>query len=359
MEGHCEESRRDGEAISARKQQDREFGAYRNCHSRGRENPVDYRSDEAWIPAFAGMTGNAKKSGMKLSTPLRSYLSIDPFKNQPTMKIKLILSSILALTLLGACKSPTTIVVNNDVGTIQGKVVVNVNCSPLSNASGTTVHIEGTAFSATTDSLGDWTLNNVPAGIYNIMITKPGFDTDLITQDQFSGAGTQFFENGSISSALPLLDSVLITSIQITKKDSVEYRDSVVNLKDSLGHWTGDSTIYYIYDTVGYEYSLSITFTMNGPDSAISFVPTLKDVTPDSSNLNQDYMNFSQAATTILRNQNLVRSGIIYSWLWAYPQGVYQPGSPRPGDNIVVTTTPSSTCSGRHVTTVSKGFVLP
>jgi hypothetical protein len=262
------------------------------------------------------------------------------------MKIQPVLSCILALALLGACKSSTT-VVQNDVGIIQGKVAISVNCNALSNDSGATVQIEGTGFSTTTNSLGDWTMNNVPAGIYNIIITKPGFDTDLIAQDQFSGAGTQFLENGAISATSPLPDSVLISSIQITKNDSI------IITKDSAGN--------NVYDTIGYEYSLNITFIMNGPDSAIAFAPALIDTTPDSSSLNDGFMNFPQGVTSISRNQSIVRTGTIYSRLWEYPKGVYQPGSPRPGDTIVVTTTPSPsiTCEGRKVINVSKSFVLP
>ncbi len=251
------------------------------------------------------------------------------------MKIKPILFSLLPLALLGACKSSTT-VVQNDVGIIQGKVALSVNCNALSNDSGATVQIEETGFSATTNSLGDWTMNNVPAGIYNIIITKPGFDTDLIAQDEFSGAGTQFLENGSISSTSPLPDSVSILSILVTKRDST----TLVN----------DSTI----DTIVYIYSVSMTFTMNGPDSAISFMQTLTDISRSG-------VDSLRTQLQISRNEDLVHNDTLYGFLWEYPPGGYQPGSIEAGDTIVVTTTPSisTTCYGRQVTTLSKRFVLP
>src|ERR1017187_162139 len=113
------------------------------------------------------------------------------------MKIQASIFIIFAIAIIGGCKSSTTVVETN-VGIIQGKVALSVNCNAVSNASGATVHIEGTGFSATTDSLGDWTIKNVPAGIYNILITKPTFDTYLVPQYQFGGAGTQFLENGAI-----------------------------------------------------------------------------------------------------------------------------------------------------------------
>ncbi len=262
------------------------------------------------------------------------------------MKIQPILSSILALTLLGACKSPTTIV-ENDIGIMQGKVALFANCNSVSDASGVTVSIEGTAFSATTNTQGDWTINNVPAGIYNILITKPGFDTDLIAQDQFSGAGTQFLENGGIRSESPLLDSVLISSIQITKKDSIQHWDSVI----SLGNGTYD-TIPYHFDTVGYEYFLNITFTMQGPDSSISFEARLTDVTHTTYEYvtNEGY----------LQTQPISRSGSFVSHAgWITATGSNGQGYPQPGDSMVVKTIPLSSCEGRKVDTLSKGFVLP
>ena len=257
------------------------------------------------------------------------------------MKNIAILSSILALALLGACKSATTIV-ENDVGIIQGKVALSVNCNAFSNDSGATVQIEGTVFSATTNSLGDWTINNVPAGIYNILITKPAFDTDLIPEDQFSGAGTQFNENGSISSFSPLLDSVLITSIQITKSDSIRYRDSVVN-KDSVG---------VIYDTISPEYFLTTSFTMQGADSAIFFYGTLTDVTRPTSYFQTPDNEI--VTTTISRNGAIV--GKVH-WFTALGVNNISP-APQPGDSIVVTTMPYSSCRG-PAPTLSKGFVLP
>jgi hypothetical protein len=252
-----------------------------------------------------------------------------PTQNQPIMKIKRMLPVFLALALLGACKSSTT-VVENDVGIIQGKVALSdVLCNPIANASGATVQIQGTGFSATTASNGQWQINDVPAGIYNIIITKPGFDTDLIPEYQFSGAGTQFLEYGAIA--------------DVTVKDSVPILSILVAPQDSIYKWL-DSTVE-MYDTSGVGYGLKVLYTMYGQDSAISFGTSIADITHPSFSPGNVY------STTIARNQTLSLGDTIMYPYW-------QHNYPPPGDSMVITTTPSS-CEGSHGIAVSRGFVLP
>ncbi len=156
------------------------------------------------------------------------------------MKNKPILFSILALAMLGSCKSATTIV-ENDVGIIQGNVhLYNIEGDSIPS-NGATISIEGTSFQSTSNTNGIWQLNNIPAGIYNIIITKPGFDTSLTTQYQFSGAGTQFLE-GEVIQAVPF-DSVTILSVTAIKNDSINGRDTNIT------------------------YSLTLEFNVSGPDS--------------------------------------------------------------------------------------------
>jgi hypothetical protein len=193
-------------------------------------------------------------------------------------------------------------------------------------------------------------MNDVPAGIYNIIITKPGFDTDLIAQYQFSGAGTHFIENQEIGMATPLLDSVLISSIQVTKKDSIDIISTTMY---------GDTGHLY-YDTVAHIYSVSITYRMSGPDSTVNFRSNITGITslPDSSGsyLWNELSSFSVISPTILQNQNITQTGTINGII---PYQSYWDGSPKPGDTIVVKTITYTTCSGRNADTLSKSFVLP
>jgi Carboxypeptidase regulatory-like domain len=160
------------------------------------------------------------------------------------MKIKPILFSIFALALLGACKDSTTIV-ENEVGILRGSVTLyDINGDSLSDRSGATILLQGTSFQTTSQTNGDFQLNNVPAGIYNVIVTKPGYDTDLTSSDQFSGAGTQFLESNVIQ-AIPS-DSLPIVSVSVSVKDSVQFQDTVVN-----------------------EYTINLSLTPSGIDSNV------------------------------------------------------------------------------------------
>ncbi|MFI5201720.1 MAG: carboxypeptidase-like regulatory domain-containing protein, partial [Candidatus Kapaibacterium sp.] len=125
------------------------------------------------------------------------------------MEIRITLSLLLGLAVVAGCKN-STIVQNSDVGSFRGNVaLINAEGDTLSNYAGATAHIEGTVFQATSNAAGDWEIDNVPAGIYNISLTKPGFDTLIIPKYQFSGAGVSFVMSTAIQ-ALPL-DSLVFT----------------------------------------------------------------------------------------------------------------------------------------------------
>ncbi len=125
------------------------------------------------------------------------------------MKIQPILALFLALTLLGACKSSTT-VVENDLGSFRGNIaLIDPNGDTLPNYADAIVQVQGTQYQATSSANGDWEIDNVPAGIYNIVFTKTGFDTLVIPQFQFSGAGTTFLMSNAIQK-IPM-DSLVFT----------------------------------------------------------------------------------------------------------------------------------------------------
>ncbi len=160
------------------------------------------------------------------------------------MKIQRILPVFLVLALFSACKDSTTIV-ENEVGILRGSVIIyDVNGDSVSDRSGATISLQGTGFQATSQTNGDFQLNNVPAGIYNVIVTKPGYDTALTANYQFSGAGTQFLQSNIIQ-AIPS-DSIPIVSVNISVKDSVQGQD-----------------------TVGYEYSINFSLDISGPDSNV------------------------------------------------------------------------------------------
>jgi len=58
--------------------------------------------------------------------------------------------------------------------------------------SGAFVSLKGTNISTKTDYYGKWTLTNVEPGVYDIILSKPGYDTTEIYGYQFAGNGTSY-----------------------------------------------------------------------------------------------------------------------------------------------------------------------
>jgi hypothetical protein len=141
-----------------------------------------------------------------------------------TMKFLPILSILLAVALLGSCKSSTSTGESNAVtGTFKGNVaLVDARGDTLPNYSGATVSIEGTSFQATSNDTGEWEIDNVPAGVYNLILTKPGFDTLVIPQYEFTGVGTSFVLSSGIQ-ALPMDSLVFTVSCFLEDSTSSEY----------------------------------------------------------------------------------------------------------------------------------------
>jgi hypothetical protein len=76
-------------------------------------------------------------------------------------------------------------------GNIQGYVrLYNEHGIPVSNRSGVSVSLEGTAYNSTSDSTGKWVLINVPAGIYTAVLRKVGYFDARMEGFQFVGGGT-------------------------------------------------------------------------------------------------------------------------------------------------------------------------
>jgi hypothetical protein len=220
------------------------------------------------------------------------------------MKIQPVLSCILALALFGACKSSTT-VVDDDTGTFRGNVaLIDANGDTLPNYSGASVRIQGTTFQATSSVNGDWQINNVPAGIYNILLTKPGFDTLVISQYQFSGAGTSF---------------IMSTAIQALPMDSL-----VFSISDSIGYrFSPDSNS----TDSGYLGILTLTGKLAGPDSLLQARFNFKFGAADStgSQINT-YLDNDQVPTGITKEYacgdapNYYKNGTVvtvWSIVWA------------------------------------------
>jgi hypothetical protein len=99
-------------------------------------------------------------------------------------------------------------------GSISGKtVLVDDSGNWQSNSSGITVSLEGTLYSAVSDSSGFWQLNNIPTGIYIISMYKAGFFKEGFPNFQFAGGGKFFWGENSIGKIPPITVSNLTATV--------------------------------------------------------------------------------------------------------------------------------------------------
>ncbi len=90
--------------------------------------------------------------------------------------------------MVAGCKGTPTSPLST--GSITGQIVlVDSNCMELPSSAGIAIELIGTGIKTTTDSLGFWTLTNVPAGYYNIKCSKSGFSSYEWTNVEFVGSG--------------------------------------------------------------------------------------------------------------------------------------------------------------------------
>jgi hypothetical protein len=99
----------------------------------------------------------------------------------------------------------------------------------LSDFSGATVSIDGTTFSATTDSSGQWEISGVPEGLYNITATKSGFGTFHWYEQEMVGGRLDLTPAGiaRMPSFTPILTKAyfagLLLGYNIPSPDSIPY----------------------------------------------------------------------------------------------------------------------------------------
>ena len=108
------------------------------------------------------------------------------------MKRNLLPLIVLSLTIV-SCHSTVTSP-GEYHGMMTGRFLsLDVNGDSITSLNaGTSVWLQGTNYRTVTDTNANWSLNNVAAGIYTILFTRPGFDTNGFVNHPFSGAGVDF-----------------------------------------------------------------------------------------------------------------------------------------------------------------------
>jgi hypothetical protein len=116
------------------------------------------------------------------------------------MKIKLLILFAVNIVFFSCEKDSSPVVQEVKPGNITG--VIDIYDS--GDNSGAYVSIKGANYVTTTDYEGRWTLTNVEPGVYDIIFSKPGFDTTDVYGFQFAGNGTAYCDIKNYSDATEL-----------------------------------------------------------------------------------------------------------------------------------------------------------
>jgi hypothetical protein len=136
----------------------------------------------------------------------------------------------------------------------------------VSGHSEATISIDGTPFTATSDSIGKWTMKNIPAGTYNITISKSGYAMVKLIAYKFIGNGTDFLERISLYK-VPLLHPDLVTrpfydyytyfwrdTLYVDRGDTIRYAQDSVYHPLGIATFTGSVAEDFSYGDIGHRY---------------------------------------------------------------------------------------------------------
>jgi hypothetical protein len=198
-------------------------------------------------------------------------------------KIVVLLSITIIFLFVYSCdKDSNPVIVNGKPGDIIGHVMIeNYYWDENVDNSNIKVSLNESDITTLTDYDGKWTLKNVPAGVYDIIFSKQGFDTTLIFGFPFPGNGTMYcyyqqginatWNNGMFGSNWSIfnLRETKMNQLKIDTKyefDSLWY-DNMHSEKDTL-------------------YRIDTLFFLNGKldedDNFLLFISTTPDVSKDN-----------------------------------------------------------------------------
>ena len=177
---------------------------------------------------------------------------------------------LLVFILLSGCKSSSNPLTSSGSGSLSGTVkAYAVTSAHTVNPFGIHVELQATKFQATTDSLGNFRIDNIPAGVYNIVFWKSGFDTMIYPVHHLIGAGDDIINDAYL--VAESTDSIIfktfspVYSVSITKL--VHIIDTLIKIKPDGGKDTivrsFDTTII-TYDTARTPIKLIMTCGFSG-----------------------------------------------------------------------------------------------
>ena len=195
------------------------------------------------------------------------------------LKVYFIFLSLFAFLCFAGCEETPT-GTTSVPSRITGKVslVVAEGLTELADRSGVLIAVNGTSFATSSDAAGNYSLDNVPPGIYVLTFSKDGYDT-VQRSVSYSGVGFEFVSPVtlfSFSAGELVLDAVIqerVANLIFYPDLHDSFRIDSILIDSSLIDSVHLQDRFY-YDTVvfvlGAEY--------RGADSMIIFRGTVKNV---------------------------------------------------------------------------------
>ena len=136
------------------------------------------------------------------------------------MDKSILLATMVVCFFLGSQNKsdPVSPLMSGDIiGWVELDSVYSVSASKSVFPGGVLIQLEGTSYSAYSDSAGFWKISGVEIGTYNISASKPGFSTALIQSHPFVGGMEPDFAGYSVLYSIP---SVYVKSIDSVRMNS-------------------------------------------------------------------------------------------------------------------------------------------
>lgn len=130
------------------------------------------------------------------------------------MKTLLVVACLaLGVFIISCSEDLTSDPSQSTTGVVWGKLrTIDLDGMRMDDYSGVLVELEGTGRSSTSNAEGEWRIENVPAGVYDITFSKMGFSSQKLFNQQFVGAGEYY--SGSLD--LMQLPEFSVVDVQMT-----------------------------------------------------------------------------------------------------------------------------------------------
>ncbi len=181
---------------------------------------------------------------------------------------------VLFAMLFASCSSPSDPpAVTSNGEKLTGTVAAYASGAPTSlSPNGIQISIQGTAYQATADTGGHFEIDNIPAGVYNIIFWKPGYDSMIYPVHHIIGAGTDIINDAYIvqesTDSITMTGVSYVFTVSVTKQ--VLVYDTTITITDNGGvydttkTWSGHDSTIITYDTVQNSNALIVSGKLTG-----------------------------------------------------------------------------------------------